>query len=309
MLEFEERDNRERVRRFRFENQWLREEGLHGIVTGRWANSSGLNLLDCLGSCSKSLYGWGKVLARRFREGIVVCKRKIEVLRGKSDMASVSELQCQKDLLVKLLLQEEDFYKQRAKLYWLQDGDSNTIMFHRMATQRKKRNRLLHLKDDNGVLVDDEQGMGGVAVSYFSDLFAAESGFMELVLNVVKPIVDDAGNSILLAPFSLEEFRIATFQMHPDKSPEPDGFNPAFYQRFWDEIGKDIYDAGCSWLSNFAFPSGPNSTNIVLIPKCENPSAMTELRPIALCNVVYKIVAKVLANRLKKVLPGVVSRE
>lgn len=151
--------------------------------------------------------------------------------------------------------------------------------------------------------------MGFIATDYFSTLFAAENGVMESVLDLVQPLVNDGGNSLLVAPFTLEEFRCAVFQMYPDKSPGPDGFNPAFYQRFWNEVGEDIFQAGCAWLSNNAFPSGLNFTNLVLIPKCENPTDMTELRPIALCNVVYKIIAKVLANRLKRVLPDVVSRE
>lgn len=132
---------------------------------------------------------------------------------------------------------------------------------------------------------------------------------MDSVLRLVKPLIDDMGNSTLVTHFTLEEFRLAVFQMHPDKSPGLDYFNPAFYQRFWDEVGGDIFEAGCAWLSNNAFPFGLNSTNLALIPKCENPTNMTELCPIALCNVVYKIVAKVLANRLKKVLLDVVSRK
>ena len=62
------------------------------------------------------------------------------------------------------------------------------------------------------------------------------------------------------------------------------------------------FSAASQWLSIGAFPLGLNNTLIFLIPKCENSSSMKELRPISLCNVLYKLVAKVLANRMKDIL-------
>jgi hypothetical protein len=97
--------------------------------------------------------------------------------------------------------------------------------------------------------------------------------------------------------------------MHPDKAPGPDGFNPAFYQHFWDLCGNDIYEAARDWLDRGYFPSSLNETNICLIPKCDNPISMKDMRPISLCNVLYKMVSKVLANRLKECIDKCVSEE
>lgn len=95
--------------------------------------------------------------------------------------------------------------------------------------------------------------------------------------------------------------------MHPDKSSGPDGFNPAFYQRFWSLIGDEVFQACSSWLNNQNLPTSIGETNIVLIPKCEVPVTMKDWRPISLCNVIYKLMAKVLANRLKRCLPNPIS--
>jgi hypothetical protein len=121
--------------------------------------------------------------------------------------------------------------------------------------------------------------------------------------------VTAADNVSLEAPFTKEEVRVALFQMHPDKSPGPDGFNPAFYQSFWDICGDDVFSAVQDWLGRGYFPSSLNETNICLIPKCDSPSSMKDFRLISLCNVLYKVVSKLLANRLKLVLGKFISEE
>lgn len=97
--------------------------------------------------------------------------------------------------------------------------------------------------------------------------------------------------------------------MHLDRAPGPDGLNPAFYKHFWELCGAEIFHTGVAWLDKGEFPPHLNDTNIVLIPKKDNPTSMKDLRPISLCNVVYKIVSKVLANRFKPMLPKCISQE
>ncbi|GAU30671.1 hypothetical protein TSUD_31430 [Trifolium subterraneum] len=124
-----------------------------------------------------------------------------------------------------------------------------------------------------------------------------------------EPRVTDDDNVVLTAPITKVEIQQALFQMHPDKSPGPDEFNPAFYQRFWEQCSDDIFSAASTWLERGYFPTSLNETNICLIPKCDNPTSMKDLRPISLCNVLYKMISKVLANRLKCCLDKCVSQE
>ena len=88
--------------------------------------------------------------------------------------------------------------------------------------------------------------------------------------------------------------------MHSDKALRPDGFNLVFYQKFWHILGDDVYNIMVSWLTYETFPDSLNETHIALIPKCDNPEYMKDLRPISLCNVIYKIMAKMLANCFRR---------
>jgi hypothetical protein len=152
--------------------------------------------------------------------------------------------------------------------------------------------------------------MKNVVLDYFHHLFDKSPESDCSVIKCVQPCVSSAQNGILLAPFVDEEFKEAVFSMSPGKfikSPGLDDLNPKFYQHFWSLIGADICVACRGWLANKEFPPSLRDTLLVLIPKCDNPQMMKELRSIALCNVLCMIIAKVLANRLKVILDDIIS--
>lgn len=64
----------------------------------------------------------------------------------------------------------------------------------------------------------------------------------------------------------------------------------------------DFFNAAFKWFQDDRFPNSLNDTNIVLIPKSDNPDSMHDLKSVSLCNMMYKILSKVLAIHMKKVL-------
>ena len=112
---------------------------------------------------------------------------------------------------------------------------------------------------------------------------------------------------VLSRPYNNEEVKAVLFQMGPTKASEPDGMNALFYQKFWHIIGNEVIDVVLDFLHTGHMVSDINYTHIVLIPKVKKPEKMADFRPISLCNVIYKIISKVLVNRLKLILPQLIS--
>ena len=94
--------------------------------------------------------------------------------------------------------------------------------------------------------------------------------------------------------------------MHSTKSPGLDGMSIVFYQKFWDIVGNDVVTMVLNVLNSDMSMADTNKTYITLVLKNNNPSRITEFRPISLSNVIYKLIAKVLANQLKLILPHII---
>ena len=130
---------------------------------------------------------------------------------------------------------------------------------------------------------------------------------MDECLDAVPCKVTPDMQNILSSEFNADEIKVALFQMGPAKAPGLDGVNALFYQNFWHIVGDIVIAAVLDYLNSRIMVLEINHTNIVLILNVKNPEKMTDFRPISLCNVMYKIISKVLANRLKRVLPHIIS--
>ena len=97
--------------------------------------------------------------------------------------------------------------------------------------------------------------------------------------------------------------------MASGKAPRPDGFTIDFFKACWDLVKLDVWAVVEDSRSSSSILKSLNSTFIALIPKQEDVVTPSKFRPIALCNVLYKIISKVMANRLKPILPLIISEE
>ncbi|TYK19523.1 reverse transcriptase [Cucumis melo var. makuwa] len=159
--------------------------------------------------------------------------------------------------------------------------------------------------------VSSHDGVAQMAVNYFSNsLGSQEIGYRELT-----PIIDDIVQfqwseeccQALQVPISREEVRRVLFSMDSGKAPGPDGFSVGFFKGAWSVIGEDFCDAVLHFFETYYLPVGVNATAITLIPKHNGAERLEDFRPISCCNVLYKCISKILADRLRVWLPSFIS--
>ncbi|XP_019085523.1 PREDICTED: uncharacterized protein LOC109126439 [Camelina sativa] len=203
------------------------------------------------------------------------------------DLISQEEIRGIERKLKEAYRDEELYWQQKSRKFWLRVGDKNTKFFQASTRQRRVRNRIIGLFDDDNVWNESASGMENIATKYFEDLFRnSEAQGVTEMLQEINPLISDAMNRDLIREISEAEVRKALFAMHPEKTPGPDGMTALFFQRFWSSLKGDLVALVREFFRSGSFDPRLNETNICLIPKVDRPQRMAEFRPISLCNAV-----------------------
>eukprot|EP00253_Pinus_taeda_P012146 PITA_12146 len=151
----------------------------------------------------------------------------------------------------------------------------------------------------------------GVVEGHYKNLYqdgnqGNEEEVFDFLSNIPLLISADE-NTALCRPITDEEVIKVIWSMEADKAPGPDGFTIHFYQSCWEVIKTDLLKMIKGFMRKAKIGGGINSTYLALIPKETNPDTFARFRPISLCNASYKIIAKLLAIRLKPLLKKLIS--
>ncbi|XP_056848880.1 uncharacterized protein LOC108820129 [Raphanus sativus] len=177
---------------------------------------------------------------------------------------------------------EEDLLNQRAKLHWLEVGDNNNKTFHNAIKTRQAQNTIREIRCGNGSKVTKHEDIKVEAVQFFSEF-----------LN--RSPEDYCGTST-------DELKdLLRFRCTEDDCSALEADVTA------EEIRPDFVVAVQSVFRYGFLPKGINSTILALVPKKMDSLEMRDFRPIACCNVLYKVISKIIANRLRLILPRLVS--
>ena len=292
---------------------WLKDERCKDIVTEAWGEglclASYFPILSCMESCRNKLEVWNMTDYGHVGKKIASLQKRLEWLELQATSPDV--IRDLKETRVELncwLDKEDAMWKQRARLNWFQEGDRNTRFFHARASSMFQKNLIEGIFDADEVWQVDQEEIEKVFIEYYSDLFISSkpSKFAEIV-EAMQPKVTQSMNAMLVREFQASEVHKTLKQMYPLKAPSPNGMPPLFFQKFWFTVGGLVTKTILDFLNLGITPPKFNETHIVLIPKTKSPKRVIEFRPISLCNVIYKLASKTLANRLKNILPAIIS--
>nr|GFB71070.1 RNA-directed DNA polymerase, eukaryota [Tanacetum cinerariifolium] len=265
---------------FCFFHHWFEIDGFYKFVYETWCSAP---IDRSNGMCNMA--GKLKFLKNKIREWVKSkrCERKVlsdnlkEELRlvdDVIDLGSGKDEVVQKRAEIVNSLRKIDHMQamdmaQKTKLKWAIERDENSSFFHGIFDKPVERRATIDMSYPRSLL--DEQR-------------------------------DEIEREV-----SKEEIKTTVWGCGSDKSPRPDGFTFDFYRKFWSIIENDVYASVNHFFNNGDIPASCNSSFIALIPKIPDANLVKDFRPINLIGSIYKIIAKILVNRLVTVLGDIVN--
>ncbi|GKA60514.1 RNA-directed DNA polymerase, eukaryota, reverse transcriptase zinc-binding domain protein, partial [Tanacetum coccineum] len=271
---------------FRFFYYWLKMEGFENFVNEVWrevpvdTSNAMINLMNKLKYLKKKIRVWNG-MRQSPKNRKYVLKQELAELEMVIDKGDASNDILNKRMeVVKSIQEVNKLYAmeatQKAKIKWAIEGDENSKYYHGILN--KKRNQL-----------------------------SIRSVLMEGNWEESPDVLNSMQQLDLKVEVSNEEIKKAVWDCGIDKSSGPDGFTFGSYKRFWGLIEQDVVAAVKYFFHSGRIPKGCNSSFIALIPKIPEAKMVKDFRPISLIGSLYKIIAKILANRLVNVLGDIVN--
>lgn len=203
---------------------------------------------------------------------------------------------------------QEWIWLPKSRLNWAHKGDKNTRFFHVMASCRQNRNAVGSLKF-NGIVYDEPVRVKHEVLNFFKAHFTEVWSSRPKLMGNFKSISSTVVADQIEAEFSKAEIWAAVRSCDGNKAPGPDEINMLFFKKCWKVVKKEVLQFMQDFHQYGKLVGGLNSSFITLVPKKDNPISLGDYRPISLIRSLYKIISKVLANKIKLVIPSIISEE
>ena len=312
LLEMQPRVTTRRERPFKFQSCWLSDVSFPKVVSQAWRHCP--RLVDAIDSFIKEAKVWNKTqFGNIFTRKKNIMARLNGIQRSIAIRPSAFLCNLENELLKELdsvLSQEEELWALKSRVNWMIQGDRNTSFYHVSTLVRRKRNQILSIKDACGEWIIEESAVKEYIKNGFAGIYSTSLVSVPITHNTSyqwQPRLSEEEKQSISGGVTEEEIKVALWSLKPFKAPGPDGLPAGFFQRFWLVVGKSVMEEIKLIFSEKRVPAYLNSTHIALIPKIQGPETLGNYRPISLCNIVYKVLTKIIVARLGPYLGKLIS--
>ena len=303
---------------FRFLDIWQEDKEFEIFVKSKWENylvqgNEILVLKEKLKMLKSDMKGWNKEVFGHIDKIKLDIVKKIQELDMRDDVDGLDEnkIRDRRDLpsqLQVINVRNESLLQQKSRALWIKQGDSNSKFFHASIKWRRMRNEIKGVPCQNsGIWVEEPNTVKEMVKEFYKNKMSVINDIGVRLDNVEFKEIIDYDNNFLIEPFHEKEIKEAIWKCDSHKSLGPDEVTFNFIKNNWGLLEKDVVEVVKYFYKEEKIPKGCNASFLTLIPKTENPQSLEEYRPISLVGCVYKILTKLLSNRIKKVIEKVIN--
>ncbi|WOL00516.1 hypothetical protein Cni_G09229 [Canna indica] len=280
---------------FVFEHYLLENDEIENVIKETWPHDrtssmsmEGLSLN--LSKLGEKVSNWAKRNISPLEKELKTAKEELETLErldemNKCDDQDFNKMKCLSNKIMALNRQVHQWWS-KARTKWMEKNDKNMKFFHNLAKFKKCRNAIFGIRV-NDTYKEDSADIVMEFANWYKKLWSRETS-------------NDHTHEWTM-DFTEAEIWGAVNSLGRGKAPGPDGFNAEFYIRYCSILKDSIFKAFREFANSAVIPSSWGLTNLVFVPKKEGPSIITDYKPIALCNALYKILSKVSWKAVDKI--------
>ena len=235
----------------------------------------------------------------KLEEELAVVDRSLD--NEGNDEVSLARWEALISLLNRQYNRKGEFWKQLSREKFIKEVDKNTKYFHLLANMKRRNKHIFELLV-GGRSIHNPRRIKQEIRGYFKKLYQQKQlPFIKVQEGLLNQISQDQASVIEVIPYE-EEIKVAVWLCDPSKALGSDGFNLNFVKKMRNVIEVDFQQLVLHFSISGALPKKLNVTWVSLIPKFEGAKDIKDLRPISMVGCVYKVIAKILANRMKNVM-------